>query len=160
MQEPTEQNQEQAAPQAGATQANSTTTDFPPHIDNLGVSFRLKRAFALIEKYKLTSFGMSMDTPADAKDKRTFSENLQLFSWLAFFFGPFYYFFTGMWRKGLSFLGLSIVAGLLIDLIFGMFDMGELGNGAAGFMVAYIYGSTAFYDRYRTIIKGENNFWW
>ncbi|SHN69305.1 DUF2628 domain-containing protein [Desulfovibrio litoralis] len=142
-----------------------------PYIPYLDVSLRLKNAFLLIEKYKMYSPKGIMMRPQDKNNAPTFSEKMELFSWMTFFFGPLYYLFLGMWRKGLVLLAINIILGSAFELwtIYILSIMGidilliiqifYFTNIAFLITLHIIFAKTAFYDRYRTIIKKEA-FWW
>jgi asparagine N-glycosylation enzyme membrane subunit Stt3 len=84
------------------------------------------------------------------------------FNWLAFFFGPIYFFILGLWRKALVGIGLTLVL-LVVDAIL----MGVLGpdSGLArglsrglGIALSLLYGLLANYAYYLKEIK-ERDSW-
>ncbi|SHN69331.1 DUF2628 domain-containing protein [Desulfovibrio litoralis] len=170
MQNPTEQSQEQAHPQT-EQQAKITQTDqnpngeFPPHIAYLDVSLRVQKAFMLIEKYKMHSPEGIMMSPQDKNNAPTFSEKMAMFSWLTLFFTFWYYLFTGMWRKGLVIMGVGVFLAIAFESFTPSKYMVEKYFIAtciyALISIAFniLWAKTAFYDRYRTIVKKEV-FWW
>ncbi|SHN69321.1 DUF2628 domain-containing protein [Desulfovibrio litoralis] len=152
--------------QNNSAQQNQTLRAFfPPHIDNLGLPFRLKLAFLLIEKYKMHSPNGIMMSPQDTNKAPTFSEKMEMFSWLTFFFTAWYYIFTGMWRKGLSIFGISIAIAIVFEIFTAAMYTEEellfanLINAVINIALNIIWAKTAFYDRYRTIVRKEV-FWW
>ncbi|SHN69337.1 DUF2628 domain-containing protein [Desulfovibrio litoralis] len=164
MQNPTEQSQEPSTQQY--TQASQTDQDpngeFPPHIANLDVSLRLKNAFMLIEKYKMHSPSGIMMSPQDKNNAPPASDNRKMVSWLTFFFTPFYYIFTGMWRKGLVILAGTVLFMFALEMIFLTLFNREIPDPFySPFTItnAVIWAKTAFYDRYRQVVKKEV-FWW
>lgn len=76
------------------------------------------------------------------------------FNFLAFFFGIFYYLIKGMWKKGLTIIGIAILMSIVITILFGE----TAGNIASIIVPAGLYASFASFDYYRTMVLGED-FW-
>lgn len=148
--------------------------DFPPHIAALKVKDKIKRAYTLFEEGNVIQSGGLITTLA-ATDKpvlkaMTYKERKKLVNVLmtmnlfAFFFGPFYYMFTGMWRKGLAiFGGLALLTGVEM-LVYGLLlgnapDLERsLGIGIT-IGISILISMMAVYDSYRLKVKKEI-FWW
>jgi len=150
---------------------------FPPHIAELSVTNRIKRAFTLYEHCAATQpWGLFPVIPRDmaagwkkmgyttwklAPLSRIFRTHV----WWCVFFGPFWYFAVRMWRKGLLLLGAAlpvafVVYGLCV-LITGL-PWKEMPLGVElGFEwgFGYLVGLMAPYDLYRLKVKKEV-FWW
>ena len=152
--------------------------DFAEHIRTLRVSTRLKRAFTLIERYNMEQQAGLIIQPAALKEamkglrarerravfKRLspgLREDFQLTSWLTAFFGPLYYLFTGMWRKGLVYLAGATAIGFLLvgaETLFNTSIPDPLFKGL-GIAINLTMARAAFYDRYRSLVRHEI-FWW
>lgn len=82
----------------------------------------------------------------------------QSLNFWAFLFGPFYYLYLGMWKKGLSLFvvcaSLAIAAGIALDAV-GLSKVGD----ALGYGVAAVYGIRANIDYYQKLVLGENGWW-
>lgn len=78
-------------------------------------------------------------------------------NWFAWFFGPFYYFALGLWKKGLSFLGLVVIA-IVIEVIFTAVTGIEIPASIdRGFTVGFsvLFGMFANYAYYLKTEKGQ-----
>ncbi|MDR0476596.1 MAG: DUF2628 domain-containing protein [Desulfobulbaceae bacterium] len=145
---------------------------FPPHIAELSVTNRIKRAFALYEQCGITQlWGIFPDYPKDirASLKSLGYKNRSAFSWMSivpiwwcYFFGPLYYFAAGMWRKGLVLFPLECLLVFAIDKLFTLITGTEIPqswNVSIALGLGYMVGVMATYDLYRLKIKKET-FWW
>lgn len=146
--------------------------EFPPYLAQLQVGDKYKRAFALYEVFRIPQPGGVFPQPskeiqrtlkaAGYKTRRQFNRLLLANVWWAFFFGPFYYLFSGMWRKGLVLFPVLIAAGFVIDAVYymitGDFMPHSVNTGIAA-SFGYMMSVMAMYDNYRFRLKGET-FWW
>jgi hypothetical protein len=145
---------------------------FPPHIAELSVRDKVKRAFTLFERYAVTQPGGLFPTLPKAsalvlkglefKKRWALNGILLTHIWWAFFFGPLYYFAVGMWRKGLVLICAMLVLSIVIDVLFVVTTGQEMSDSlikGVGFGFAYAVSSIATYDLYRLKVKKET-FWW
>ncbi|MGV0814708.1 DUF2628 domain-containing protein [Mycolicibacterium boenickei] len=118
-------------------------------VDQLSDSWRWK--FDFFDTYGLPS--ASPEAKA-AYRNLSFVAKLRLTSnILAFFFGPIYFFVKGMWRKGLTLLGVTFaVAAVLVVL--GVSD--SIGR-AIGIGIAAGAMSTANYAYYLHVVRGSRS---
>jgi cytochrome c-type biogenesis protein CcmF len=143
---------------------------FPPHIAELPVTARIKRAFTLYERCAATQpRGLFPALPEAVRKGFTGAKMGSLLRILytpvlwCMFLGPLYYFPVRMWRKGLILLGCVLPLGFgistLFTLITGMEDMPR--SLAFGLSMGFGYwtGLMATYDLYRLKVKKEI-FWW
>jgi hypothetical protein len=72
-------------------------------------------------------------------------------NFLAFLFGPIYFFVKGMWQKGLTLLGVGLVLGALA---YGV-ELPELVDRAITFVVPAIAMSTANYAYYLHVMRNS-----
>lgn len=121
-------------------------------IDALDVSPRKKELFHLINKYDLMEFKGMINISKAKKVGISFKDRFAMCpSLLAFFFSFLYYFVTGMWRKGLFILGITVA----IAAVFVFFDFDSL---FLGLLPQCLAALTAFGDQYRTKVLKET-FW-
>ena len=150
--------------------ADLKLNQFPPHIAELPVKDKIKRAFTLYELYGVTQpYGLVSSLPNDIagrvnalgfKQRYAFLTLLRPNIWWCLFFGPLYYFAAGMWRKGLILLCWVFFLTYLIDALFTFFagtKLPSMGPIAVG--LGYAVSMVAPYDLYRRKIKKEK-FWW
>jgi hypothetical protein len=117
-------------------------------IEEAQVSESWKRSFRAIEKAGLISGGFCPRFEnVDPADHRHL-----MFNFGAFFFGPIYYFYLGMWRKGLTWV--SIAAAILAVAM----GLPAAVTRALGIGLQVLYASNANTDYYRKQIQGET-FW-
>lgn len=125
-----------------AVAATFTATGAAPDESNL--SEKWKEIFALFDK----AGGASFDKMKNLENKEV---NKALFNLWAFFFGFFYYCYLGMWKKGLTYFGISLPFMMMLDSV--------LGDSLA-FASYAIYGgicaSRANIDYYKKIRFGDN----
>jgi uncharacterized protein DUF2628 len=81
------------------------------------------------------------------------------FNVLAFLFGPFYYLFKGMWKKGLTLFVLCFIGILILDAVMGLVGLGNF-TRATGFAAAAVFGALANRDYYTKMVLGQNGWWW
>lgn len=72
----------------------------------------------------------------------------------AFLFGIFYYLSKGMWKRGLTIIGIGIVMSMVMTVLFG----DEAGNLASFVVYSLLFATYASFDYYRTMVLGED-FW-
>ena len=118
---------------------------------NLPVSDSWKAKFFLLEKaggVRMTGIkGLS------------FSERMKItFNLLAFLFGPIYYVFKGMWKKGLAIFGASLVLVVLIGFLLELAGLGRFAN-ALGYGAAAFYAIRANIDYYKKMVLKQNGWW-
>ncbi|MCV7068222.1 DUF2628 domain-containing protein [Mycolicibacterium farcinogenes] len=118
-------------------------------VDNLSDSWRWK--FGFFDTYGLPS--ASPEAKA-AYRNLSFMAKLRLTSnILAFLFGPLYFFVKGMWRKGLTLLGLTAVV-VTVLVVAGASD---LVSRAVGMGLAALAMSTANYAYYLHVVRGSQS---
>lgn len=81
-----------------------------------------------------------------------------MFNGYAFFFGPIYYFVLGMWRKGLTWLALTLGVSVAAAVAVVALGFPPFVTRAAGIALQVLYASNANADYYRKQIQGET-FW-
>jgi hypothetical protein len=122
-------------------------------IDTLRVSDSWKRKFKAIQKAGGPNLpDLRSLTREDRKAVPTFNV-------LAFLFGPFYYLFKGMWKKGLTLFVLCFIGILIVDAVMPLVGLGNF-TRASGFAAAAIFGALANRDYYTKMVLGENGWWW
>lgn len=100
------------------TEFGVSSDDISAVIDSLNVSPRKKELFHLIHRYDLLQKGGFIDVGKAKKAGITFKDRFGMAtSILAFLFTFIYYFVTGMWRKGLVILGLTLVVIAIIEAL-------------------------------------------
>ena len=152
--------------------ADLEQNQFPPHIAELSVKDRIKRAFTLFERCgAIQPFGLIPSLPKDImnkvntlgfKQKYALNKILLVNIWWCIFFGPLYYFAVGMWRKGLILLcGVFFLAYMINVLFMVITDTGlpRHMNTPISFGFGYVISMAATYDLYRQKVKKEV-FWW
>ena len=72
-------------------------------------------------------------------------------NWWAFFFGPFYFLFLGVWKRGVSLAVASILLSLVVEKL-----LGDDFAKAFGFGFNIIYSITANYARYIKVTQGRD----
>ncbi|NNH74042.1 DUF2628 domain-containing protein [Nocardia uniformis] len=81
----------------------------------------------------------------------TFGKRMRITSnFIAFFFGPVYFFVLGLWKKNLSLLGIWVVIGIVATAL----DVSDLLARALGMGMAVLYMSTANYAYYLQRTRG------
>ena len=123
------------------------------NIDSLPVSDSWKRRFKAMRK----AGGPSL--PHFKTLTREERKALSPFNVLAFLFGPFYYVFKGMWRKGLTLFVLCIIGGLILDALMELVGLGSF-TRATGFAAAAVYATLANRDYYAKMVLEQNGWWW
>ncbi|MEV6774034.1 DUF2628 domain-containing protein [Nocardia sp. NPDC051030] len=112
-----------------------------PH-ESSTLSARWQQRFAFYDAY-----GLPGSSPAarDAYKALPFTQKIMLNSnFLAFLFGPIYFFVKGMWRKGLTLLGAIVVVSILGIAM----NLPDVFARLAGFVFAALAMSTANYAYY------------
>ncbi|NNH74707.1 DUF2628 domain-containing protein [Nocardia uniformis] len=115
------------------------------------LSNRWQERFAFYDTY-----GIPGSTPAarDAYRALPFGQKIMLNSnFLAFLFGPIYFFVKGMWRKGLTLLGMGLAVGVVITVA----DLSDTWSRLAGFGFAGLALSTANYAYYLHVAKNSSS---
>jgi hypothetical protein len=118
---------------------------------NLPVSDNWKAKFFLLEK----AGGVKM---ASIKALSVAERMKVTFNLLAFLFGPIYYAFKGMWKKGLAIFGASLVLVLLIGFVLELAGLGRFAN-ALGYGAAAFYAIRANIDYYKKMVLKQNGWW-
>jgi Protein of unknown function (DUF2628) len=118
---------------------------------NLPVSDNWKAKFFLLEK----AGGVKM---ASIKALSVAERMKITFNLLAFLFGPIYYAFKGMWKKGLAIFGASLVLVLLIGFVLELAGLGRFAN-ALGYGAAAFYAIRANIDYYKKMVLKQNGWW-
>ncbi|MCX8563859.1 DUF2628 domain-containing protein [Mycolicibacterium mucogenicum] len=102
------------------------------------------------------AYGLPNSTPESkaAYKALTFLERVKLTSnILAFLFGPIYFFVKGMWRKGLTLLGIFVA----VELVLVVLNVSDSLARAIGFGLAAIAMSTANYAYYLHVVRGSRS---
>lgn len=76
---------------------------------------------------------------------------------LAFFFGPIYFAVKGMWRKGLTLLGIELVVSVVLSMLALVLRLPDGAFTGAGVGVAAIGLSTANYAYYLHVTTGSRS---
>lgn len=76
------------------------------------------------------------------------------FNWLAWLFGPIYFFVLGMWRRALTCIGLCIVLGIITCVL--PDKIGDVVSRGGGIALSLFYGLSANYGYYLKQVKGKN----
>jgi hypothetical protein len=118
---------------------------------NLPVSDNWKAKFFLLDK----AGGVKM---ASIKALSVAERMKVTFNLLAFLFGPIYYAFKGMWKKGLAIFGASLVLVLLIGFVLELAGLGRFAN-ALGYGAAAFYAIRANIDYYKKMVLKQNGWW-
>ncbi|KHO18947.1 DUF2628 domain-containing protein [Mycolicibacterium setense] len=103
------------------------------------------------------AYGLPNSTPESKAAYRNlpFGTKLRIGSnFPAFFFGPIYFFVKGMWRKGLTLLGIALAVSVLLFVL----DLPDSIGRGAGIAVAAIAMSTANYAYYLHAV-GRSQSW-
>jgi hypothetical protein len=120
-------------------------------IFNLPVSDNWKAKFFLLDK----AGGVKMPSIKAL----SVAERMKVtFNLLAFLFGPIYYAFKGMWKKGLAIFGASLVLVLLIGFVLELAGLGRFAN-ALGYGAAAFYAIRANIDYYKKMVLKQNGWW-
>ncbi|MFE3190696.1 DUF2628 domain-containing protein [Nocardia sp. NPDC059240] len=115
------------------------------------LSNRWQERFAFYDAY-----GLPNSSPAGraAFKALSFGQRFALNSnFLAFLFGPFYFLVKGMWRKGLTLLGVSLAIGA-VTVVLNLPD--RLSTGI-GFAIGALAMTTANYAYYLHVVKGSQS---
>lgn len=118
-------------------------------VDNLSDSWRWK--FDFFHTYGLPS--ASAEAKAAYRNLSLMAKLRLTSNILAFLFGPLYFFVKGMWRKGLTLLGLTITV-MTVLVVVGVSDMVVR---AAGTGLAALAMSTANYAYYLHVVRGSQS---
>ncbi|MGH8665654.1 MAG: DUF2628 domain-containing protein [Burkholderiales bacterium] len=120
-------------------------------IASLPVSQSWKNRFRLIEQagaVKQTRF-----------KELSAGERMQMsFNILAFLFGPIYYAFKGMWKKGIALFAVCLVAILVLSVVLDFAGLGRFADGL-GYVTAAVFSLRANIDYYKKWVLGENGWW-
>jgi hypothetical protein len=118
-------------------------------VDNISDAWRWKFDF-------YNTYGQPGSSPAAKAAFRAlpFGKRLRLASnFLAFLFGPIYFFVKGMWRKGLSLLGIWIV----VMVILAALHIPDNWVRAFGIGLAAMAMSLANYAYYLHVVRGSES---
>ena len=102
------------------------------------------------------TYGLPNSTPESkaAYQALTFLERLKLTSnILAFLFGPIYFFVKGMWRKGLTLLGIFVA----VEVVLIILNASDTLVRGIGFGLAAIAMTTANYAYYLHVVRGSQS---
>lgn len=118
-------------------------------VENLSDSWRWKFDF-------FNTYGLPSSSPEAKAAYRnlSFMTKLRLTSnILAFLFGPIYFFVKGMWRKGLTLLGLNIAVTAVLVVL----DVGDSISRGINIGVFALAMSTANYAYYLHVVHGSQS---
>lgn len=102
------------------------------------------------------AYGLPNSTPESkaAYQAMSFMDRLKLTSnILAFLFGPIYFFVKGMWRKGLTLLGIFFA----VEVVLVVLDVPDSLVRGIGFGLAAIAMTTANYAYYLHVVRGSQS---
>ena len=102
------------------------------------------------------AYGLPNSTPESRAAYRalSFMDRLKLSSnILAFLFGPIYFFVKGMWRKGLTLLGIFFA----VEVVLVVLDVPDSLVRGIGFGLAAIAMTTANYAYYLHVVRGSRS---
>ena len=102
------------------------------------------------------TYGLPNSTPESKAAYRalTFMERVKLTSnILAFLFGPIYFFVKGMWRKGLTLLGIFVA----VEVVLVVLNASDTLVRGIGFGLAAIAMTTANYAYYLHVVRGSQS---
>lgn len=102
------------------------------------------------------AYGLPNSTPESRAAFRalSFMDRLKLTSnILAFLFGPIYFFVKGMWRKGLTLLGIFFA----VEVVLVVLDVPDSLVRGIGFGLAAIAMTTANYAYYLHVVRGSQS---
>ncbi|WP_415754353.1 DUF2628 domain-containing protein [Pseudomonas leptonychotis] len=139
-----------ATPQAAVVDPESQVS--AEQIAALPVSDKWKQRFSAIHHAGGIKMPKLKELPA-AKRRKAFS-----FNFLAFFFGPIYYAFKGMWKKGLALFVACAAVVITIGLGLEYVGYGKLAN-ALGYGVSAVFAARANIDYYKKMLLNDNGWW-
>ncbi|TLH66217.1 hypothetical protein C1S80_07845 [Mycolicibacterium aubagnense] len=102
------------------------------------------------------AYGLPNSSPESkaAYQAMSFMDRLKLTSnILAFLFGPIYFFVKGMWRKGLTLLGIFFA----VEVVLVVLDVPDSLVRGIGFGLAAIAMTTANYAYYLHVVRGSQS---
>ncbi len=102
------------------------------------------------------AYGLPNSTPESRAAYRalSFMDRLKLTSnILAFLFGPIYFFVKGMWRKGLTLLGIFVA----VEVVLIILNASDTLVRGIGFGLAAIAMTTANYAYYLHVVRGSQS---
>ena len=135
------------------TGAGTSSDDIAAVIDSLDVSPRKKELFHMIHTYDLLEGGGFISVSKAKKAGISFTDRFAMAtSILAFIFTFIYYFVTGMWRKGITILGVYAVV-IVVMVVFNKEESYFL-NALPSLLCMMM----AFGDQYRTKVL-KQTFW-
>lgn len=118
-------------------------------IDSLDLSEKWKDRFHAIAAVGGPQMPLFKEQPKDVRQKAL------SFNILAFLFGPIYYAFKGMWKRGfLMFTGLIVVI-FVIAMLLELIGYGQI-NKYLGYGVAAIFALRANVDYYKKMVLNDN----
>lgn len=139
-----------ATPQAAFVAPESQVS--AEQIAALPVSDKWKQRFSAMHQAGGIKLPRLKELPA-AERRKAFSFNV-----LAFFFGPIYYAFKGMWKKGLALFVACAVVVITLGLGLEYVGYGKLAN-ALGYGVSAVFAARANIDYYKKMLLNDNGWW-
>jgi hypothetical protein len=139
-----------APPQAAVVDPESQVS--AEQIAALPVSDKWKQRFSAIHHAGGIKMPKIKELPA-AERRKAFS-----FNFLAFFFGPIYYAFKGMWKKGLALFVACAAVVITLGLGLEYVGYGKLAN-ALGYGVSAVFAARANIDYYKKMLLNDNGWW-
>ncbi len=130
---------------AATATASPTTSPLPPDLPDVW-----KKRFALIER----AGGLKMTRFKDL----SFGERMRCnFNLLAGLFGPIYYATKGMWKRGLTYVGLGLAGIIMLETLITLAGFGHVLDGVhyTGAWIG-LFGYQANRDYYKKIVLGDN----
>ena len=115
----------------------------PDYISHLDVSASWKERFRVIER----AGGPKLPL---AKRLKPSERRKVVFSYLGFFFGPFYFLAKGLWRQALSYTCIAIAAIILLELI----GLGAMSR-VIGTTASVVYAMRAQVSYYQKMVLEE-----
>ena len=122
-----------------------------PHNPDVALSSSWRKRFDFFDTYGLPN---SSPEAKAAFKALSFGARMQIGSnFLAFLFGPLYFFVKGMWRKGLTLLGLFGAVGVVMALV----NAPDNWARAASIGVAAVAMNAANYAYYLHVTRGSRS---
>ena len=130
---------------------NNTQNARIADISSLPISESWKAKFHLFEK----AGGVKLPKFRDL----SFSERMKVnFNVIAFFLGPIYYAVKGMWKKGITFFAVCVVAIVILSILLELAGLERFGK-ALGYGAAAIFAVRANIDYYKKMVLNQNGWW-
>ncbi len=125
------------------------------YMEKYDISAKYAKRFIAMEEQGVTTNRSKIIIPSKKMNKSCGFKYKPFNGW-AFFFGPFWYFFHKMWKRGLIWLILFILFGIMMDIILALFlNVEHLQNIKYSYITGYFSGLFANYDYYCYKVKKQ-----